>query len=570
MAVNRPDFPRLPVQGVAVDRDVMVTMRDGVRLAVDVYRPEEGAGERYPALLAASPYQKDLAGLPAVPMYPMRETGPIEWYVKRGYVYVLADLRGTGKSEGVWEVLSETEQRDLYELVEWVAAERWCTGRVGMIGQSYYGMVQWLAAIQKPPHLTCIVPYDASVDEYREAAFHGGIPSSGFITLWSFLVRGLHAYGARGVEKLRQLGPGVEHAVLEHQTDDAHWRERSAYWRLDEIDIPVFSIGNWGKNARHLRGNILGFEKVTGPKRLVVEEGARPHSLNVAKALMDFESPEFHERLLAPWYDHWLKGEDTGVMDEPPVELFVSGVDEHWSFQTWPPPGVEYRPYYLTAGPSGGVTSLNDGGLSLDRPSNPASSTTYSYPQAEWHLGTTMINSQGQPNTVARILTFTSAPLEADLAVIGSVTLVLHASSDQVDTDFIVRLCDQLPQPKPLADDVAPPAHIISRGWLRASHRALDAGESSQVRPFHPHDDPEPLEPGQVYRFDIEIWPMGHVFRRGHRLRLELANGDSPVTDGIFTHFYGAKAGADTVYHEAEYPSHLVLPVLVERTLRPG
>lgn len=562
MTVSRPEFHRAPVAGVAVDRDVMVAMRDGVRIAVDVYRPEEIGAETYPALLAASPYQKDLAGLPAVPTYPTRETGPIEWYVQRGYVYVLADIRGTGKSEGAWDLLSEIEQQDLYDLVEWIAAQPWCSTRVGMIGQSYFGMVQWLAAIQKPPHLTCIAPYDAGVDEYREAAFHGGIPSSGFISLWSFLVRGMHAYGPRGVEKIRTFAQNIDQSVLEHQTDDEHWRSRSAYWRLDEIDIPVFSIGNWGKNARHLRGNIVGFERVKGPRKLFVEEGARPPSLNVAKALTDFDSPEFHERLLAPWYDHWLKGEDTGVMDEPPVQLFVSGVEEHRAYPEWPPPGVTYTPYFLTAGPSGAVTSLNDGGLTRQAPREEESHASYRYPQADWHLGTAMIDGTGQPNQVARVLTFTSDALESDLEAIGPVKLVLHASSDQVDTDFIVRLCDQRPDGEPLPPDVAPPADIVARGWLKASHRALDPERSTDARPFHGHQDPEPLEPGTVYRFDIEIWPIGHVFRRGHRLRLELANGDSPTTEGIFTHFYGVKAGVDTVYHDAPRASHLVLPVV--------
>lgn len=561
MSVPSREVHRPAVDGVTVERDVAVPMRDGVDLYADVYRPAAPADERYPALLAASPYQKDLAGLPAVPTYPTRETGPIEWYVRRGYVYVLADIRGTGKSEGEWEILSLTEQRDLYDLIEWIADQSWSSGRVGMIGQSYYGMVQWLAAIQRPPHLTCIAPYDASIDEYREAAFHGGIASSGFITLWSYLVRGMHAFGPRGPEKLAALRSTIDQATLEHQTDDDHWRERSAYWRLEEIEIPVLSIGNWGKNARHLRGNILGFEKVRGPKKLYVEEGARPSSLNVAKALTDFDSPAFHERVLAPWYDHWLKGEQTGVMEEPPVQLFVSGVDQHRSYSEWPPSGVSYVPYYLAAGPAGAVSSLNDGRLSEEPPAATESGSGYSYPQPDWHLGTVMIDSRGAPNQVARILTFTSDPLAEDLEVIGPVKLVLFASSDQPEAEFIVRLCDQHPDGDPLPADAAPPADIISRGWLRASHRALDPEHSSEARPFHTHRDPQPLEPGEVYRLEIEIWPAAHVFRRGHRLRLELANGDSPMTEGIFTHFYGVKAGTDTVHHDADSPSHLVLPV---------
>jgi hypothetical protein len=559
--LERPEFHRPPVEGVRVDRDVRVRMRDGVELCADIYRPDDADGQRHPVLLALSPYQKDLAGMPALPMYPTRETGPIEWYVQRGYVYVLADIRGTGKSGGEWELLGRREQQDLHDVVEWVAEQPWSTGKVGMIGQSYFAMVQWLTAIQRPPHLTCIVPYDASIDQYRDVAFHGGIPSSGFFSVWSFLVRGMHALGPRGSEGLAKQR-NIDRDLLEHLTDDEFWRERSAYWRLDQIEVPVFSIGNWGKHSLHLRGNILGFESVDVPKRLYVEEGAQPAQLNVAKALMDFESTEFHERLLLPWYDHWLKGEDTGVMDGPAVRLHISGADEEQAFDSWPPPGVQYVPYYLSAARSGAVDSLNDGSLTTEAPSEDDASTSYAYPQPEWHVGTTMVNPNGVPNQVARILTFTTAPLEQDLRTIGPVKLVLFASSDQIDTDFFVRLTDQAPDGTPHPPGAAPPGHVLTRGWLMASHRELDEERSTEVRPFHTHRDPQPLEPGTIYRFDIEVWPVGHVFERGHRIRLELANGDSPITEGLFNHFYGLKYGTDTIHHDATSQSHLVLPVV--------
>lgn len=560
---QRPEFHRPPVDGVRVDRDVRVPMRDGIELWADVYRPDTASEERHPVLLAISPYQKDLAGLPSLPTYPTRETGPIEWYAQRGYVYLLADVRGTGKSGGTWDVLGPEQQNDLYDIIEWAAGQPWSTGKVGMIGQSYFSMVQWLAAIQKPPHLTCIAPYDGNVDPYRDLVFHGGIASSSFMSIWSFQVRGMHAYGPRGTEGLAKQGD-VDRDLLEHTTDDAYWRARAAYWRLDEIEVPVFSIGNWGKHQLHLRGNILGYESVDVPKRLYVEAAAEQPQLSVAKALADFESTEFHERLLLPWYDHWLKGEDTGVMDEPPVRLHISGIDEEQAFDSWPPPGVRYVPFYLSGAPSGAVASLNDGSLTTEPPSDGASSTSYSYPHPEWHVGTTMVSPTGIPNQVARILTFTSAPLEQDLRVIGPVKLVLFASSDQIDTDFLVRLTDQLPDGTPHAPGAAPSGRVLARGWLMASHRELDPERSTDARPFHTHTDPQPLEPGKVYRFDIEIWPVGHVFRRGHRVRIELANGDSAITEGVFAHFYGLKYGTDTIHHDATWPSHLVLPVVAD------
>jgi uncharacterized protein len=563
MEIVMPARPRPEVDGVTVDRDVFITVRDGVRIAVDIYRPTELQDGKYPTLYAMSAYQKDLVGMPALPIFPWRECGPIEWYVKRGYVYVLADARGTGKSEGIWRLHDRAEQEDMYDTIEWIAAQAWSNGRVGMIGQSYYGLNQWLAAVQNPPHLTCIAPYDAFVDPYRDEYFHGGILSSGMLTNWTFRTRGNQALGPGGRKSLEKLQIDPTLVMLEHPINDEFWQERASFWQLDQIQIPVFSIGNWGKNALHLRGNILGYETVNSPKKLLIEAGARPESLSIAKALMDFESVEFHEEVLAPWYDYWLKGEETGVMDEPPVKLFVHGRDEWYSSDSWPLKDVEYVPYYLRKGPAGAVHSLNDGVLSTTAPAVDEGSTSYSYPDPQWHNGPVMINSRGLPNSIARVLTFSTEPLLEDIEVIGPIVMVLYASSDQIDTDFIVKVSDQHTTNGPdVPADIAPPFNTVTRGWLKASHRQLDPQRSTPYRPFHSHVEPEPLEPGKVYRFDIEVWPIAQVFKKGHRIRIEIANADSSMTEGTFTHFYGLKYGTDTIFHDEAYPSHILFPVM--------
>jgi putative CocE/NonD family hydrolase len=165
---------------------------------------------------------------------------------------------------------------------------------------------------------------------------------------------------------------------------------------------------------------------------------------------------------------------------------------------------------------------------------------------------------------VRRVLTFTAPELERDTEVTGCIVLDFYASSDQPDTDFIAKLSDVLP----LAEDRRtagenPEFVVVSKGWLKASHRRLDEERTTEHRPFHTHQDPQPLEPERVYRFTIEVHPASHVFKAGHRIRLELANGDSTVTDGNFSHQYlWFKQGADTVYHDAERPSRLLLPVV--------
>jgi predicted acyl esterase len=537
------------------EKDIYVTMRDGVRIALRIYRPQ-GDGE-FPTLFVASPYQYDTDDLPSLPLFLWRETGPVAWYVAHGYAYVRMDVRGAGKSEGVYGYLDRDEQQDCTEVIEWIARQSWSNGKVGGYGQSYYAMIQWLIAAWNTPHLTCIAPYDGFVDPYRGSAYNGGIYAP-FFNNWYAGVRANNMLRAANVPNGPGHMPDLPHDALVHATYDAWWKERSAYERLPEITIPVLSIGHWGKIGLHLRGNILGYEQVQGPKKLVVT-GMR----NTIEAHHLFDTIEFHEKELLPFYDHFLKGIDNGFMDGPPVKLFVRGDNSYRDETAWPPPAAEMVPYYLRAEHSGSVTSLNDGSLSIAPPEASEGSTTYAYPDDEWTSGVVARGPNGL-DPVRRVLTFTTPALDLDTEVTGCLVLELHASSDQPDTDFIVKLSDV----QPLDDDkraagAQPEFSVVSKGWLKASHRRKDEARSSAVRPFHTHADPQPLTPGQVYAFEIEVHPASYVFKAGHRIRLELANGDSNVTDGNFSHQYlWFKQGSDTIYHDADHPSRLLLPVV--------
>lgn len=549
---------RPPEPGVLVERDVVIVARDGIRLRVDIYHPADWNEVAYPALLAVSAYQKATAGLPVVPMYPFRETGPIEWYVKRGYVYVLADVRGTGTSDGRFSLHSEAEQHDLYDMIEWIASQSWCTSKVGMIGQSYYGLIQWLAAAQQPPHLACIAPYDALVDHYRDSLLHGGILCT-FSSEWDRVLRGNHVWGP-GSDRPLRFDTNPFDAALQHPLDDDFWQERQVFERLPEITIPVLSIGNWGKNSIHVRGNILGYERVSGVKQLRMEAGARVPAMNVSQALLAFESIELHEKLLAPWYDYWLRGIDNGVLDQPEVSLYISGVDEDRSYDSWPPAEAVDVEFHLTAGEEPPRFSVNDGLLAPGAPRG-ATSTSYTYPDPHWHIGTATVTSLGVPNPVSRILTFATSPLAEDTEVIGCARLVLYVSSDQPDSDFIVRVTDVSPRSDGLDPELPTPARTVTKGWLKASHRELDPRHTTARRPYHSHRRELAMELGAVYRLEIELMPLAHVFRAGHQIRLEISNGDSPVTDPAFWHFYGIKKGTDTIHHDAVHDSALILPL---------
>jgi hypothetical protein len=211
------------------------------------------------------------------------------------------------------------------------------------------------------------------------------------------------------------------------------------------------------------------------------------------------------------------------------------------------------------------VDSLNDGSLSWDPPAEAMSSFTYSYPDEDWtHFsggGTAVIEESGVVYGQKRIPTFTSAPLEEDLQVAGSVVLVLYASSDQQNTDFFCRLVDQAPDDEQIPG-MPPKGLTLTRGWLKASHACTKSEQLSRpYRPYYLHDEPRPIEPNRVYKYEIEVWPTSNLFKKGHRIRIDVACGDSPALD-FGGHYYGIKVGTDTYYHDKDHPSHVILPVI--------
>jgi predicted acyl esterase len=544
------EAPALPAP-----REVKVRVHDGVEIALALYMPA-GDGP-FPALLAPSPYRYDNNILPASPQFLWRETGPIEFYLKHGYVYAFMDVRGCGRSGGEFRLLDRNEQRDLYDVIEWLGHQPWSNGKVGGIGQSYFCMAQWWMAIQKPPSLACIAAFDGMNDPYRASVYQGGILGDFFGSYWWNQNRIINRHPANGAEP-REQTCDLNLLVQQHPTYDDFWRERAAFERLHEIEVPTYSIGIWGKVDLHTRGNIEGFRRAKGPKKLRMNG-----PINAFIANRQFNSVELHETLLLPFYEHYLKGKETEYTRRPAVEYFVRGAETVRAAETWPPPGVRYVTWHLSAQKSGSLTSLNDGSLTRE-PAAGAPTTSYAYPNPGWMMGVVGMGPNNMPDPARRVLTFTTAPLEQDLEIAGPIKLTLHAASTRTDTDFFVKLSEQLPQAaEDRAKDLNPPYFWITKGWLRASHRALDPARSTEMEPYHTHANPQPIEPGKVYQFDISIEPMAHRFKKGSRVRLEIVNGDSVVTDVLWTHYYTPnKIGTDTIHHSAAHPSTLVLPVM--------
>ena len=538
-----------------LQEDVSIAVRDGTSIGARVYRPE-GAGP-YPALLAAAPYRFDNNILPASPQFLWRETGPIDFYADNGYAYIHMDVRGSGRSAGSFGFLDRKDHEDLYDVIEWIGRQPWCNGRVGGIGQSYFCMLQWFMGAMSPPSLVCLGAHDGLSDIYRAGTHHGGIPCDFFPGYWWYQNRFINRYPASGSS--RDQATDLTAMVAAHPMYDDFWRERSAWEVLDRIKVPLYSSGVWAKMQLHTRGNIDGYLRARGPKKLRMSGVP-----NAWAAAVEFASVDFHKRVLLPFYDHYLKGASTDYLARPNVEYAVRGSNAMRSSDTWPPANVRYVACYLTQLPSQSVTSLNDGGLS--RAPGASGATSYSYPIPGWVAGVVGFGPSGPAggfDPVRRVLTFTGEPLAQDLEIAGPIKLTLFLSSTAAETDVFAKLSDQYPQAnEDRAKGLNPLAEVVTRGWLRASHREIDAAHSTDMVPRYTHRNPEPLTPGVIYKLEISLEPMAYLFRKGHRIRLELVNGDSPVTEALWPHYYRPdKIGTDTIHHGADYPSALILPV---------
>ena len=537
------------------EKDILVTMRDGVRIGLRIYRPDSSG--KFPALFAPSPYRYDNDQLPSHPLFLWRETGPIDWYVEQGYAYVRADVRGTGISEGEFRFLDAKEQHDLYDVIEWIARQPWSNGKVGGIGQSYYCMSQWFMGIQNPPHLACIAPFDGMADPYRFMAYPGGIEGSFMMYWFNASVRVPNLYPANR-EHPRRLEHDLFYDVQQHPWCDDYWKERIAAEQLDNIKVPMFAMGVWSKNEFHLPGVLLGYQLARGPKKLAITR-----SPTYFAAQKDFGDVEFHRKYLLPFYDKYLKGAKTSHDERPDVEYEVRNTPAVRAFDTWPPPGTRKVSFFFGKGPTGTVTSLNDGSLHSSPGGSGSGASSYSYPHPSWVLGAAAMGPQG-PDTVRGVLTFTGAPLGADREVAGNGKLVLYASSSRDDMDFMVKVSEQFAQaPEDRARGIQPACIIVTKGWLRASHMERDPVRSTDDVPHYLHARPVPIEPGKIYKLEIPLMPIAYRFRRGNRVRVEVACADSPVTEGLYAHIYRPdKSGTDTIVHDAAHPSGLVLPVL--------
>ena len=586
--------------------NVMVPMRDGVCLATDIYFPALGGqpvSGKFPVILERTPYDKAASGNVTNGTY----------YARRGYVCVIQDVRGRFASDGEWYPFAK-EAPDGYDTVEWLAAQEWSDGQVGTMGGSYCGSDQSALATLNPPHLsTMIVAVGASNYYHCSMRQNGALEQRFMIYAFRMATTSKEAFAdanikaavdkayanvgewvsraplKKGTSPLRML-PNYEQWVIDlftHGEYDDYWKQRgyaiSQYYE-EHADVPTLYLGGWYDSyARATCENYTALSKMKKSRQVLLMGPWTHGGWGASNAGdVDFGNHSFinYNDLRLAWFDHFLKGMHTEVSAWSPVKIFVMGTGEgdpnyqgrlhhsgYWrDEQDFPLPDTQFTPYYLHADSELSTALSTADGLpsrfSFD-PRDPVPTIGGGISAADPIMGAGAFDQRGNSrffgctdalplNARSDVLTFQTPPLENDVEITGPITVKLHASSSACDTDFTAKLIDVCP----LSDDFPDGLAInLTDSIIRARYR-------------NGWDTPELLEPGEVYELVFQLYPTSNVFKKGHRIRLDISSSNwprfdaNPNTGGDLGVERRLEIAEQTIYHEPDHPSHVVLPII--------
>ncbi len=496
---------------VIVERDVRVPMPDGTALDGDIYRP--ASSERFPVILGAHPYNKDLQSPPLRPVgfTPMRgymESGDSTFFARRGYVHAVFNVRGTGKSEGFYQLMGPVEVQDICDLIGWLAAQPWSSGNVGMFGVSYFARLAKAVAAAGPKPLKAIFAPFAGTDDYRQRSYHSGILAHGFLTHWR---NSLRQPRYRSIYK-EMNGEAAFRQAIERAMRDEEIMAVPALRPRREGHSARLSGACWGNYGLHLPGAFTAWKNWKGPKKMVIGPGV----------YLDRPLYQYQDESLR-WFDYWLKGIDTGVMDEPPIRCFIPPTGEWKPLDDWPPLEARWTTFYLH----------KDGVLSEHE----------LWPDEG-------VDSFDESNLEHGSATYATPPLVENTELLGPSVLILYLSTTDTEALLFVTL---------LLIDRDGKERELTRGWLRASQRRLRE-DSERWEPVLAHEAREPLEPGKVYELRIPIVATGRLFQAGERIVIRIKGADDeshpshvdlPITRGnlIGTFFSGGDISSFGLSH---------------------
>lgn len=543
--------------GVVEELDVKVTMRDGIRLSTNIYRPHTTG--TFPVVLVRTPYGNGGEG---------NRDG--HFFARHGFVYVAQDVRGQSQSEGCFYAM-RSELKDGIDMLQWTGSQPWSNGKVGTLGGSYVGFTQWMPAAAQSPYLKTMMPAVSFSDLYN-TVYQNGALFLGLFGPWSIEMTKPHFVKDEWIRSrmdsvllslpLMEMDKAMGWRIpflrdcLAHPTRDKFWDETSIGDNYHKITASVYNVGGWFDIL--LKGTIDNYLKMTGDRiapetrkkqKLVI--GPWVHSWGQRKVgELDFgEEASFNDQeFRLNWFNSQLKGINNGIMEEPPVKIFVMG-DNRWRAENeWPLARTNYRKYYLHS--KGKANTLNgDGSLNVERPKDePRDSFIYDPAHPVISKETMGPYDQRAIENRQDVLVYTTPVLKSDMEVTGPVKVILFASSSASNTDFTAKLVDVHPDGR---------AMRICEGIIRASHRNADKRPSNIV-------------PGEVYEYEIDLWATSNLFKKGHQIRVEIASSNFPRFDrnlntgndfATETNMIKAK---QEIFHSKKYPSCIILPVIEE------
>ena len=551
-------YDRPAQYAVVEETNLKITMRDGITLYADAYRPD--APGTFPVLVSQTPYNKGL------------QSGN-SFLVQRGYVHVIVDVRGTANSEGTWRSFSETEQRDGYEIVEWAAQQPWSDGNIGLVGASYGGINQLLTAAQQPPHLKAIFPVVPQADGYRDLGRVGGQANFGFIPGWLILTLALgnippdytaeDPYSA-SLAYLQHSGgltatqiPGLIDRFAENQYDNN--RVSSPIWHIDQVQVPTFIVG--GLRDIFARGEPLLYEalkKRKVPAKLIMVDGI--HGEAAGGGDLPADGVPGLDHLMLRWFDHYLKGMDSKPEKMPNVTQQLRGDGGYEVQPDWPHPAITPRRLYL-------------------RDNNRLSATPPSLLEAEDMVAPVYLGGFCSGSTDRFILTgipdecaedntlteqtevvFDTQTFAQDMKFSGPMAANIWVSTTREEAVLSVRVTDVGPDGM---------STELSFGLLAASFRAVDPALSrfiggENIQPWHPftEDSVLPVTPGEAMLLQIEIISTNAVIKAGHQLRVSVGPANWPSYISPVPQLVGQAGGILSIHHSPDRPSYITLPVL--------
>ncbi len=562
-----------------------LTMRDGVRLAADIIRPAvKGKVEEKPLPVIFTHTRYRRAEIQNGKVESEADSPLSQVFLKHGYSLLVVDVRGSGASFGVWRgMFDQDETRDAYEIIEWLAGQSWCNGKIGMFGASYLGATQLMAASTKPPHLAALFPVVPLFDIY-DIAYHGGVFFEDLVKTWSDLtgmidtrVPAAAVDDDHGGDLLKQAleGHAANRPVItifsalrfrdgrDQITGSLAYQDWGAAGKVKQITeskVPMYIWGGWFD--AFARDVFIMQKNLNVPRKLVV--GAWSHSPKDPAILREELKVAIAEA--ERWFDYWLKGIDNGVMAGPDIHYQVMKapkVNEWRSATAWPIPEAKPRDYYFQTGPSGSVASTNDGLLSTVKPSSRDGRDAYGVDYTTTTGTSTRWDNAvgggfGYPDMIAndiKGLTYTTAPLDKDVEVTGHPVVHLWVSSTAADDDFFVYL-EEI--------DPSGSSRYITEGALKASHRALGKPPYDYLGlPYHRNyaRDAEPLKPGEAAELAFDLEPTSNIFEAGNRIRVTIvcADKDNAETRPL------TPPPTITVYRDSARSSRVALPIVAAK-----